>query len=102
MYLVQILLPLYDNEGHPFPRAAFDEVSAELTSAFGGLTAYTRSPAHGLWRESDAETRHDDIVVYEVMTDRLDPAWWRDYRGRLETRFAQDRIVVRAQDTQML
>jgi hypothetical protein len=102
MHLVQLLLPLYDNDGHPFPRAPFDEVSAELTSAFGGLTAYTRSPAEGLWREDGAGTRRDDIVVYEVMTDRLDESWWRDYRQRLEARFAQDRIVVRAQDTQLL
>ncbi len=102
MHLVQLLLPLYDNEGRPFPRAPFDEVSSELTSVFGGLTAYTRSPAEGLWRENGAATKHDDIVVYEVMTERLDATWWRAYRERLEARFAQDTIVVRAQDTQLL
>lgn len=38
MYLVQLLLPLYDNDGHPFPAAAYAELRAELTERFGGLS----------------------------------------------------------------
>ena len=102
VYLVQLLLPLYDNAGTPFPRDLYVAVSAELTRAFGGLTAYSRSPAEGLWREQGEATRRDDIVVYEVMADALDEAWWRRYREELEERFAQDRLVVRAQETRLL
>ena len=102
MHLIQLLLPLYDNAGTPFPRAHYESVSRELTRAFGGLTAYTRSPAEGLWREGGEGTQRDDIVVYEVMADSLDEPWWRRYREELERRFAQDRLVVRSQETRLL
>lgn len=101
MHLVQILLPLYDNDGAALPREAFHAVRDELTRRFGGLTAYTRAPAEGVWAEAGATTR-DDIVVYEVMTDALDRDWWRDYRGALERRFRQQAIVVRATTTTLL
>jgi hypothetical protein len=44
-YLVQVLLPVYDNEGGRFPIDYYDEVRVKLTDLFGGLTAYTRAPA---------------------------------------------------------
>ena len=101
-HLVQLLLPLYDNDGNDFPRAQFEQVARELTERFGGLTAYTRAPAEGRWRAGGAGTTRDEIIVYEVMTYPLDPGWWRDYHTQLEQRFAQDRIVIRAQSVTML
>ena len=95
MYLVEILLPLFDNEGNPQPSGHFARVHSELTERYGGLTAFTRSPAEGLWKE-DGETRHDQIIVIEVMVPRLLASWWRAYRTRLEERFQQDKIVMRA------
>lgn len=97
MHLVQLLLPVYDNDGRRQPDQLFRDVRAELTSRFGGMTAYTRAPAHGAWKEGDGRTAHDEIVVHEVMVEALDEAWWRDYRARLERDFRQDEIVVRAQ-----
>jgi hypothetical protein len=47
LYLIQILLPLYDNAGAPLPRELYDDVREELTRRFGGLTAFTRAPAEG-------------------------------------------------------
>jgi hypothetical protein len=35
-------------------------------------------------------------VIFAVMADPLDRAWWRDYRERLERRFRQEELVVRA------
>jgi streptogramin lyase len=102
MHLVQILLPLYDNDGRPLPKDLYRAVAAELTERFGGLTAYTRAPAEGLWKEGPATTARDDVVIYEVMADRLDRAWWRDYRAGLETRFRQEQVVVRAQAVERL
>ena len=96
MHLVQLLLPLYDNDGRAFPSAHYASVRATLTDRFGGLTAYTRAPAQGLWSESDGPPKRDDIVVYEVMTDTLDRAWWADFRRSLERRFAQEELVIRA------
>src|SRR4029078_11332648 len=43
MHLVQLLLPLYDNDGHRFDETAFAAVRQELTRRFGGVTAYMRS-----------------------------------------------------------
>ena len=102
MHLIQVLLPLYDNAGEPLPRDLFRAVAGELTDRFGGLTAYTRAPAEGLWKEGADTTTRDDIVVYEVMADRLDRAWWRDYRAGLEAQFRQDLVVVRAQSVKLL
>jgi hypothetical protein len=95
MHLVQILLPLYRPGGRRFPRAMNDRVRQELTERFGGLTAYVRSPAKGVWREQRGKTVHDDIAVYEVMVGRLDRAWWKRYREELRRRFSQEDLVIR-------
>jgi hypothetical protein len=73
-FLVQILLPVYDNNGERFPSDLYNEVRAKLTDMFGGLTAYTRAPAEGVW-ESGTTLKRDDIVVVEVMVDSLDRTW---------------------------
>ena len=100
-HLIQILLPLSDNEGQPFPRSEYMRVRSELTERFGGLTAFTRGPAEGFWEE-DGETAHDDIVVFEVMTSGVDQSWWDRYRHTLETRFRQECIIIPAQETRVL
>jgi hypothetical protein len=71
-------------------------VRANLTDMFGGLTAYTRAPAEGVW-ESGTTLKRDDIVVVEVMVDSLDRTWWAAYRRDLKRLFRQDQIVLRAQ-----
>lgn len=96
MHLVQILLPLYDPEGSRFPQEAYARVKDELTERFGGLTAYARAPAEGLWESQSGRTQRDEIVVYEVMIEELDRAWWKEYRRGLEERFRQRELVVRA------
>ena len=101
MQLIQILLPLYDNDGQHFDEALFARVREELTTTFGGLTAFTRAPAQGLWT-SDGETTHDEIVVFEVMVEEVEIKWWRTYRARLERTFRQDTIVIRAQEVRIL
>jgi hypothetical protein len=103
-HLVQLLLPLTDNDGRPFPAAHFAAVRETLTGRFGGLTAYSRAPAEGLWEGDGGGGRpaRDDIVVYEVMVDALDRRWWAEFRAGLERQFAQDEIVVRAQRVERL
>lgn len=110
MQLVQLLLPLHaaDRSGAgvrngPLPgqrRSLFAAVFEELTARFGGMTAYARAPATGLWRAPGRSPRRplrDDIVVVEVMVARLDARWWAGYRRVLEARFGQQEIVLRAQ-----
>lgn len=96
MHAVQILLPLYSNEGEPFPKQYFQRLQTELTEKFGGITAYTRSPASGFWKEDATKTVKDDIIIFEVMTNELDKIWWKSYRKKLELLFQQEEIVIRA------
>lgn len=102
MYWVQLLLPLYDNDKHPFTQIEFDRVRNELTDAFGGSTAYLRSPAMGAWKPDAAQVSHDEIVVFEVMCRELDRAWWSQYRRELEQRFRQAEVLVRAMQAERL
>ena len=95
MQLVEILLPVFGNEGALFPEGKFTAVRAELTKRFGGVTAFMRAPAHGT-NEDGGKVQHDDIVIMEVMTDKLDRHWWATYRQQLEEAFDQDEIVIRA------
>ena len=101
MHLIEILLPLSDEQGERFDGALFGAVRRELVDRFGGLTAFTRSPAEGLW-ESGSGIERDEIVVLEVMAEMLDRHWWQDYRERLERRFGQEEIVVRAREVEKI
>jgi hypothetical protein len=96
MHVVQILLPLTDNEGKPHPREIFDNIKRDLTTRFKGLTAYSRAPAEGLWKPRKG-TKRDDIIVYEVMVPSFRLAWWKNYRMYLEKLLRQESIVIRAQ-----
>jgi len=101
-YLIQILLPLRDNAGKRQKKALLAAVAQELTDRFGGLTAYTRAPAKGLWKQKNSQVDQDEIVIYEVMADKLHLSWWRRYRPRLESRFKQKEILVRAEKIRTL
>lgn len=96
MYLVQILLPVYDNAGHAFEPDDYVELRSELADRFGGVTTYMRAPARGIWKGDTGETSRDDIVIFEVMTEELDRAWWNGFRKELERRFRQESLIVRA------
>jgi hypothetical protein len=96
MYLVQILLPLFDNSGHAFDTREYVQLRSDLAHRFGGVTAYTRAPARGVWRDDSGSTTRDDIVIFEVMTEALDQEWWTTFRKQLESRFRQDSVIVRA------
>lgn len=95
MYLVEMLLPMRDNEGRPFAPEIFQSLRNELIERYGGVTAFTRAPAEGETKAGN-DIVHDDIVVLEVMTHEIDREWWRQYRERLERAFEQDEVVVRA------
>ena len=102
MHLVQLLLPLYDNAGRRVPHESFALVRDELTELFGGVTAYLRSPAQGTWKERGGEVDRDEVVMCEVMVDRVDRGWWARYRARLEALFGQRELMVRATPAERL
>ena len=51
---------------------------------------------------ASGKTVRDQVVVYEVMVENLDAAWWGRFRAELEARFAQEELVVRAQTIRRL
>ena len=102
MHLVELFLPLYDNDGQAFPKALYAAVRTELTKVFGGVTAFTRAPASGAWEDDDGTLHRDQVVLFEVMADHVDHAWWRNYRESLEQRFRQDEVLVRASAVERL
>lgn len=102
MYLIQLLLPLYDNEREPFGREAFDRVRDELTRRFGGVTAFRHAPAEGVWKQGEDSVSRDEVITFEIMSKELDRAWWSRYRSELEARFRQELIVVRSIEAEQL
>jgi hypothetical protein len=90
MWLVQIFVPVNADSDE-----AFRDIKEDLSIRFGGVTAYSRAPAEGVWRNGRTKEK-DDIIIVEVMADDLDRDWWYDFRMQLERRLAQDELVVRA------
>lgn len=102
MFLVQILLPLRDNQGEAFSDRLFCQVREELVTRFGGVTAYLQSPAQGVWQSEGEQTSQDEVYLVEVMTDTLDYSWWRNYREEMEARFKQQQLMMRAHQVTLL
>jgi len=102
MHVVEIFLPLKRKDGSPQAEGLFGQVRAELVERFGGLTAFTRAPAEGLWEDEDGEVERDSIVIFEVVADNLDRGWWSSFRERLEKQFDQDEVLIRASAVERL
>jgi hypothetical protein len=101
MHLIEIFLPLNDNSGRPFGTDKYAAVREHLTERFGGLTAFSRSPAQGTTSDG-GNTVHDEIIVFEIMAETLDVSWWGSYRIDLEREFCQEEILVRASSVTLL
>lgn len=98
---MQILMPLYDNEGVAFGRQIYDRERDELARKFGGVTIFRSSPAEGIWKEGERISR-DAIILFEVMAEELEREWWTTYRANLEARFKQEKMIVRATAIELL
>ncbi|HVM38271.1 MAG TPA: hypothetical protein VM265_07790 [Sphingomicrobium sp.] len=96
MHIVEIFLPLQRNDGSPQPRETFAALRRELVDRFGGLTAFTRAPAEGLWEDEEGQVERDRIVIFELMAERLERGWWSELRARLERELQQDEVLIRA------
>ena len=75
-HLVQVLLPTHRRNGAPVASEEFARVRVELTERFGGVTAYSRSPATGLWKRDDEEIERDQVIMVEVVVEVFDREWW--------------------------
>ncbi len=103
MYLTEILLPLADNKHKAFKSEYFVAVEKQLTEKFGGLTAFTRTPAEGLWKNNkSSKTYRDDIIIFEVLSPEFDKTWWLHYKEELKTTFQQKEIIIRVMKVRMV
>jgi hypothetical protein len=100
MHLIEIFLPVVPG-GKEKTTQLLGEVRAELTERFGGITIFSRVPAEGIVEHGNKSLR-DEIMVVEVMTDDLSKKWWSKYRRKLEARFDQDEILIRASSVETL
>ena len=94
MHLIHLLLPLYDNNHRQIAPQQFQAVRNELTEKFGGLTAFVRSPAVGLWKEDDEKINRDEVIMFEIVSEQLNQDWWQTYREKLEADFRQNEILI--------
>ncbi|RFS17727.1 hypothetical protein [Emticicia sp. C21] len=103
MYQIEILLPLADNKDKPFKSEYFEQVQQHLTEKFGGLTAFTRTPAEGLWKQSKgSKATHDDIIIFEVLTPTIKKGWWQDYKEELKVIFRQEDIIIKVMKMELV
>ncbi|WP_395740927.1 hypothetical protein [Prosthecobacter sp.] len=95
VHFIQLVLPLCPNDQQPTPDKTLHAiVKAELTRHFGRCDAHTRTPADGRWTEG-GQGRHQDLVIYEVMSRLIDDQWWEWYQEVLEKRFRRVQVIVR-------
>jgi len=95
MYLIQIFLPLYDNNKQPFDKNLYNEIQDQIKEKFGGVTLYRHAPAQGLWEDENGNTNYDELITAEVMTEDLNQEWWQQYKHQLEQIFKQEEILIR-------
>jgi len=101
VFLIQILLPAQDGSASG-GEGRVAQTRAELVERFGGVTAYTQTPAHGEWTDPRGRRTADAVVMVEVVAPAFDRAWWSGYAGTLARRFQQDAIHLRALHVEML
>ena len=102
MVLIQVLLPTKSADRAAFSDELIRQTREELIGQFGGLTAYTRSPAAGVWTSPDGDIEEDNVVMIEVLAGTFDVRWWRSYAGKLKARFQQETMLIRASEVQLL
>jgi hypothetical protein len=102
MYLIQILLPLYTSDKESVDPKCLLELRQELTETFGGITTYSRTPAHGLWKENDEKTVKDDLITFEILAESVDLSFWGQLKSRLELQLDQREILIRYWEVQVV
>ena len=100
MKLVQLFIPLYDNDGEPFNDDHFVKLKDELNLNFGGVTIYR--PATGFWNRSERPAQKDEILIYEVMVKHIESTYWKGLKERLMAQLRQETMVFRYSDIELL
>lgn len=94
MRLIQLLVPLNDNDNNRFPKEVFIGIKEQLLDKFKGVTAFSQSPAEGLWNDG-TDVQKDQIILYEIMTEDINKEWWESFVRDLEHNLKQEKILLR-------
>ena len=95
-FLMQLVLPTHNNAGEAFADQIWEDLKTRLVDKFGGVTAFRRSPAQGVWSPTPDRRASEDVFMVEVMTDALDVAWWAALQQEFEASLDQEHIIIRA------
>ncbi|MBX9758841.1 MAG: hypothetical protein K2Y29_08680 [Beijerinckiaceae bacterium] len=95
--MVEVFVPVC-----PQAHGVVEDFLARLTARHGGATAFSRSPARGLWKDGGGAVEADDVIVIETMAERFEASFWRDLQRELERTLAQDVVLVRASKIALL
>lgn len=98
-YEIEILLPVYYNDGREVEFEKLDATFEELFGKFHGLrwTPQNPPPYAGLW-QSEGQTYTDLVRTFLIETthDNNVFRWLHSYKRKLETRFDQIEIYITA------
>jgi hypothetical protein len=100
--LIQMLLPTRSVQGEAYADELVSRTRKELIDRFGGVTAYTRAPATGVWTSPEGGVEVDSVVMIEVLSEEFARDWWRAFAETLKERFKQASIHIRANDVYVL
>lgn len=100
MKLVQLFIPLYDNDGMPFKDDLFVSLKEQLAEKFGGVTIYRQTT--GFWKQSEGPAQKDEILIYEVMVKTIETKFWKELKERLLKAFRQESLLFRFFDIELL
>ena len=97
-YQVEILLPVFYNDGREIEFEKFAATATELFAKFGGLRetpAENPPPFAGLWQDS-GQVYSDRLrtLLIETTCDRRLFRWLYGYKRKLEGRFEQVEIYI--------
>jgi len=97
-----MLLPTKSAERVAFSDDLVRLTRKELVDQFGGVTAYTRAPAAGVWTSPEGNVEEDNVVMIEVLSEEFETSWWRAYAETLKKRFGQKSIHIRTNAVRVL
>ena len=94
-YRFELLIPLADNSGRPFPWPKIERVSQALVQRFDGRRSQPLTPYVGLWKHRGVLYR-DGLLLFTVDTPRADDslAWMIAFKARLKRQFNQLEIYL--------
>jgi hypothetical protein len=88
--VVQLLVPIYDREGKPYPRSVQYKIRRDLEHKFDGWSLAADKPLGGAWRNPESgQVEYDVSWRYEIGIDfvRLDEL--DEYLAELAHRLGQ-------------